>query len=205
MPDALLEIPIEQIDGRKLPLRGRVDAEDLDTLVRSVGRYGVIEPVIVRPTPDGDYELIVGRRRFEACVCLGYDTIPAIVRRVSDDRAREITFQTNLQVSLLNIADEVDFLRKADVFHLSDEQLSEQYGLTPEEASVARRFNRLSPPIREAVRTGEIDERRALALSRLERETDRTRIFRYIREHDPPVDQVEDIVNRMESGDAPQI
>lgn len=205
MPDALLEIPIEQIDGRKLPLRGRVDAEDLDTLVRSVGRYGVIEPVIVRPTPNGDYELIVGRRRFEACVRLGWDTIPAIVRRVSDDRAREITFQTNLQVSLLNIADEVDFLRKADVFHLNDEQLSEQYGLTPEEAAVARKFNRLSPPIREAVRTGEIDERRALALSGLEKETDRTRVFRYIRKHDPPVDQVEDIVNRMNSGDAPQI
>ena len=205
MPDALLEIPIEQIDGRKLPLRGRVDAEDLETLVRSVGRYGVIEPVIVRPTPNGDYELIVGRRRFEACVRLGCDTIPAIVRRVSDDRAREITFQTNLQVSLLNIADEVDFLRQADVFHMSDEQLSEQYSLTPEEAAVARRFNRLSPPIREAVRTGEIDERRALALSRLEKETDRTRVFRYIQKHDPPVDQVDDIVNRVKSGDAPQI
>ena len=61
------------------------------------------------------------------------------------------------------------------------------------------------PPIREAVRTGEIDERRALALSRLDRETDKTRVFQYIREHDPPVKQVEDVVDRIESGDAPQI
>lgn len=205
MPDALLEIPMEQIDGRRLPLRGRVDDVDLDTLVRSVSRYGVIEPVIVRPTDDGDYELVVGRRRFEACRRLGFETIPAIVRRVSDDRAREIAFQTNLQVSLLNIADEVDFLRKADVFHLSDAQLAERYGLTPEEAAVARRFNRLSPPIREAVRTGEIDERRALALARLARETDRTRVFRYIRSHDPPVEQVEDLVDRIANGEAPQI
>ncbi|MBS10083.1 MAG: hypothetical protein CME19_00590 [Gemmatimonadetes bacterium] len=205
MPDAFLQIPTEQIDSRRLPLRGRVDDEDLQTLINSISRYGVIEPVIVRPTDDGDYELIVGRRRFEACIRLGYDTIPAIVRRVSDDRARELAFQTNLQVSLLNIADEVDFLRKADVFHLSDEQLSERYGLTPQEASVARRFNRLPPPIREAVRTGEIDERRALALSRLERETDKTRVFRYIAQHDPSIDQVEDIVDRIESGDAPQI
>ncbi|HAA75909.1 TPA: hypothetical protein DCE37_12405 [Candidatus Latescibacteria bacterium] len=205
MPDAFLQIPTEQIDSRRLPLRGRVDDEDLQTLINSISRYGVIEPVIVRPTDDGDYELIVGRRRFEACIRLGYDTIPAIVRRVSDDRARELAFQTNLQVSLLNIADEVDFLRKADVFHLSDEQLSERYGLTPQEASVVRRFNRLPPPIREAVRTGEIDERRALALSRLERETDKTRVFRYIAQHDPPIDQVEDIVDRIESGDAPQI
>ena len=148
---------------------------------------------------------MVGRRRFEACVRLGFETIPAIVRRVSDDRAREIAFQTNLQVSLLNIVDEVDFLRKADVFHLSDDQLAERYGLTPEEASVARQFNRLPPPIREAVRTGEINERRALALSRLERETDKTRVFRYIREHDPPIEQVEDLVDRIESGGAPHI
>ena len=196
---------MEQIDGRKLPLRGRVDDEDLQTLIRSISRYGVIEPVIVRPTESGDYELIVGRRRYEACVRLGSESIPAIVRRVSDDRAREIAFQTNLQFSLLNIADEVDYLRKADVFHLSNEQLSERYGMTPEEAAVARRFNRLPPPIREAVRTGEIDERRALALSQLERESDKTRLFRYICEHDPPIEQVEDLVERIESGDAPHI
>lgn len=205
MPDALLQIPIEQVDGRRLPLRGRVEDKDLQTLIRSISRYGVIEPVIVRPTDDGDYELIVGRRRFEACVRLGMDTIPAIVRRVADDRARELAFQTNLQFSLLNIADEVDFLRKADVFHLSDEQLSERFGLTTEEAAVARRFNRLPPPIREAVRTGEIDERRALALSRLDRETDKTRMFRYICEHDPPIEEVEDLVDRIERGDAPHI
>ena len=205
MPDALLEIPIEQIDSRRLPLRGSVDAEDLDMLVQSIGRYGVIEPVIVRPTADGDYELVIGRRRYEACVRLGFKTIPAIVRRVADDRAREIAFQTNLQVSLLNIADEVDYLRRADVFHQSDEQLAERYGMSPEEVSVARRFNRLPPAIREAVRTGEIDERRALALSLLERETDKTRVFRYIREYDPPVEQVVDIVDRIEKGEAPQI
>ena len=196
---------MEQVDGRRLPLRGRVDDADLKTLIRSISRYGVIEPVIVRPTEGGDYELIIGRRRFEACVRLGLETIPAIVRRVSDDRAKEIAFQTNLQVSLLNIADEVDFLRKADVFHLSDDQLAERFGLTSEEAAVARRFNRLPPPIREAVRTGEIDERRALALSRLDRETDKTRVFRYICEHDPPIEQVEDLIDRIESGDAPHI
>jgi hypothetical protein len=77
--------------------------------------------------------------------------------------------------------------------------------MSPEEVSVARRFNRLPPAIREAVRTGEIDERRALALSLLERETDKTRVFRYIREYDPPVEQVVDIVDRIEKGEAPQI
>jgi len=205
MPDALLQIPIEQIDSRKLPLRGRIDDADLRTLVQSISRYGVIEPVIVRPRDDGDYELVVGRRRFEACRRLGFDTIPAVVRRLSEDRAREIAFQTNLQVNLLNIADEVDFLRKADVFHLSDEQLSDRYGLTPEEASVARRFNRLPPAIREAVRTGEIDDRRALALARLERETDKTRVFRHIVAYDPPVEEVEDLVDRIEAGEAPHI
>lgn len=205
MPQALLDIPTESIDGRKLALRHRIKDAELSTLVQSIERYGVIEPIVVRPVDGNRYELIVGRRRLEASLVLGLPTIPAIVRRVSEDRARELAFQSNLQSRGLNISDEVDYLRRADVFHLADEDLASRFGLTTEEAAVARRFNRLPPPIREAVRTGEIDERRALALSRLEHEADKTRLFRYIRDNDPPIEVVEDLIDRLKNGEAPQI
>lgn len=186
MPDALLDIPTANIDTRKLTIRQRLTSEDLTTLVQSIERYGVIDPIVVRPIDGGRYELVIGQRRVEACLRLGMPTIPAIVRRLSEERARELAFQSNLQTQHMNIADEVDYLRRADVFHLPNEELATRYGLKEEEAAVARRFNHLPPPIREAVRTGEIDERRALALSRLEYDSDKTRLFRYIRENDPP-------------------
>ena len=131
--------------------------------------------------------------------------IPAIVRRVSDDRARELSFQSNMQIQPCNIIDEVEFLRNAEVFHLPDAEGAERMAMEPDEMAVAKRVARLSAPIREAVRTGEIDERRALCLTRLQAEVDQTRAFRYIRENNPSIDEVEDLVDRLQSGSAPHI
>jgi ParB family chromosome partitioning protein len=183
-----------------------VGGVDLEMLMGSIRRYGVIEPIIVTPSSSGDgYDLVVGRRRLECCRRLGSIAVPSIVRRVSDDRARELSFQSNLQVAPLSIADEVDFLRRMDVFHLADSEIADRFGLSEDEVEVARRFNRLPPPIREAVRTGELDERRAMVVARLDQETDKSRLFRYIRTYDPPVDLVEDAADRIRAGQAPQL
>jgi len=202
MADILTDIPIDQIDARKLPLRERLN--NIEVLMQSIQRFGLIEPVVV--TPSGErYQLIVGRRRFEACQRLSLPSISAIVRRVSPERAAELSYQSNLQIDPINIADEVDFLRKIEVFHQPDQDAASQLGMTPEEVAVARRFSRLPPPIREAVRTGEIDERRALALSRLSLETEQTRMFRYIRENDPPVNELETLIDKVRNGNAPYV
>jgi ParB family chromosome partitioning protein len=204
MPDTLTEIPITQIDDRRVPLRERLNDPNINGLMHSIQRFGLIEPIVVSPTDDG-YMLVIGRRRFEACRRLGFETISAIVRRLSTERARELSYQSNLQTHPLNIADEVDFLRRIDIFRLPDADAAQQLGMTPAEMAVARRFNQLPPPIREAVRTGELDERRALALTRLKRETDQTRVFRYIRENDPPIAQLESLIDRVRDGQAPYV
>ena len=204
MPDTFLNIPLDQISNRKLPLRQRTDADRLEDLVSSIQRFGVIEPVVVTPSDDG-YQLVIGRRRFEACQKLELKTVPAIVRRMSEERARELSYQSNLQIQPLNIADEVDFLRRIEIFHLRDDEAASRLAMSPQEISLARRFSRLPPPIREAVRTGEIDERRALALTRLAGEADQTRMFRYIRENNPPIELLEEQINRVREGDAPHL
>jgi ParB family chromosome partitioning protein len=204
MPDTLTEIPVDQIDEQRVPLRERLNDPNLNGLMHSIQRFGLIEPIVVTPTDEG-YLLVVGRRRLNACRRLGMSTIPAIVRRLSTERARELSYQSNLQTQPLNIADEVDFLRRIDIFRLPDADAAQQLGMSPEEVTIARRFNSLPPPIREAVRTGELDERRALALTRLSRETDQTRVFRYIRENDPPIDQLETLIDQVRAGQAPYV
>ena len=204
MPDTFLDIPLDRIDDRKLTLRERADDLHLKDLMNSIQRYGVIEPVVVRPSESG-YHLVVGRRRVEACRKLGLDSVPAIVRRLSEDRARELAYQSNYQVHPVNIADEVDFLRRVEIFHLPDEEAAQRLSMDRDEVAVARRFNHLPPPIREAVRTGEINERQALSLTRLAQEGEQTRMFRYIRENNPPIDALEDMVDRMRAGDAPHL
>ena len=204
MPDTLAEILVDEIDDRRVALRERLNDPNLKGLMHSIQRFGLIEPIVVSPTDDG-YLLVVGRRRLEACRRLGVSTIPAIIRRLSNERARELSYQSNLQVQPLNIADEVDFLRRIDIFRMPDADAAQQLGMAPEEVTVARRFNSLPPPIREAVRTGELDERRALALTRLSREMDQTRVFRYIRENDPSIAQLESLIDQVRQGQAPYV
>jgi ParB family chromosome partitioning protein len=204
MSDQLLDLPLDQIRDGKLPVRQKTRDDRIGNLMQSIQRYGVIEPILVTPT-EGGYELVSGRRRLEACRRLKRATVPAVVRRLSPERARELSFQTNLQAEPLSITDEVDFLRRAEVFHLPDEQAASRVGMDASELALARRFNRLPPPIREAVRTGDLDERRALALTRLGGEADQNRVFRYIQQNDPPIDVLEDVITRIRAGEAPQI
>ena len=204
MSDTLLNLHLDQIDQRSLPLRQRLGSSELEELKQSIQRYGVIEPVVVAQSDSG-YKLVVGRRRFEACRLLGLETIPAIVRKMSDERGRELSYQSNLQSEMLNLADEVEFLRSIDIFHLPDKEIASRFGMSPEEVSVAKRFNRLPAPLREAVRTGEIDERRALALSRLLGEVEQTRFFRYIQKTDPPLEILEKRIDEARDGTAAHI
>jgi len=203
MPDTLLDIPLDRIDGRKLTLRERVEEANLTDLMGSIQRYGVIEPVVVAPPIPGiTWSLdAAGLKPAE-----GWAWTPfRLLCGESPKTAPGNSPTSPLQIHPVNMADEIDFLRRIDIFHLPDEEAARRLSMVSSEVSVARRFNRLPPPIREAVRTGEIDERRALALTRLPREADQARLFRYIRENDPPIDILEEVIDRVRSGEAPHI
>src|SRR5262245_55671409 len=83
-PGAPAEIPIAKITGNPYQPRQLFDDEKLDELASSIRENGVIQPVVVRRSPDGDgYQLIAGERRFLAAQRAGRDTIPAVVRQAS--------------------------------------------------------------------------------------------------------------------------
>ena len=73
------------------------DNEDMAKIVESISKVGTITPLLARPLPDGGYELISGHRRLEACRKLGLDTIPVIVREMTDDEAVIAMVDANLQ------------------------------------------------------------------------------------------------------------
>lgn len=90
-------IPINEIQ----PFRNHpftvADNEDMAKIVESIGKVGTITPLLARPLPDGGYELISGHRRLEACRKLGLDTIPVIIREMTDDEAVIAMVDANLQ------------------------------------------------------------------------------------------------------------
>ena len=73
------------------------DDDDMDKMRQSVEQYGVVHPILVRPTKDGKYEMISGHRRKRASELANKDTIPCIVRNLSDDEATIIMVDSNMQ------------------------------------------------------------------------------------------------------------
>ena len=91
------EIPLDQLKPFKNhPFKVRDDQRMLDT-VDSIREYGVLVPAIVRPDPEGGYELISGHRRKRGCEMAGLQTMPVIIRNLDDDAAVLVMVDSNIQ------------------------------------------------------------------------------------------------------------
>jgi ParB family chromosome partitioning protein len=89
-------IPVELIDDfPNHPFKVRMDGA-MVRLVESVGQYGVLEPCLIRPKPDGRYEMVAGHRRKEACIMADCPSIRCIVQEMTDDQAVIIMVDSNL-------------------------------------------------------------------------------------------------------------
>lgn len=97
MIEYITNIPVEKLKPfPNHPFQVR-DDDSMRETVESIKTYGVLQPAIVRPTKDGDYEILSGHRRKHACELAGRKTIPAIVRELDDDSAIIFMVDSNLQ------------------------------------------------------------------------------------------------------------
>ena len=97
MTEYITNIPVEKLKSfPNHPFQVR-DDDSMKETVESIKTYGVLQPAIVRPTKDGDYEILSGHRRKHACELAGRKTIPAIVRELDDDAAIIFMVDSNLQ------------------------------------------------------------------------------------------------------------
>lgn len=104
-------ISIAPISDIQLPAnqpRRYFDPEKLQQLTDSVKQYGIIEPLLVRPLPQGAYELVAGERRYRAAKAVGLMTVPITVRELSDQEALQLSLIENLQREDLNPIDETE-------------------------------------------------------------------------------------------------
>lgn len=95
--EAVTQVPISQFRAFKgHPFRVE-DDEKMQETVESIKKYGILVPGIVRPHPDGGYEVISGHRRWRACELAGMEEMPAIIRDMDDDEATVIMVDSNIQ------------------------------------------------------------------------------------------------------------
>ena len=163
------EIALTEIDRNPYQTRTRFDEAQLAELAASIAATGVIQPVLLRALPGGRFQLIAGERRWLASKIAGKETIPAILRQVSDEQAMEMTIVENLQRTDLNPMEQARaYDRLGREFKLTQEQMAQRTG--KDRASVANflRLLRLPVEIQGKVEAGELSFGHARALLALE-------------------------------------
>ena len=140
----VVQIPLHDIDENPYQTRNLVDQQTLQDLAESIKAQGVVQPVVVRPAEGGRYVLILGERRCRASKMAGKTSIPAIVRRVSDQQAAEMTIIENLQREDLNCMEQAKaFGVLSREFRMTQEQIGLRVGKSREAVSNYMRLLRL--------------------------------------------------------------
>lgn len=125
----LRQVPIDLIQRGRFQPRRDMDPTALQELADSIRQQGVMQPVVVRPIAEGRYELIAGERRWRATQMAELDTIPAIIRDVSDEAAIAMALIENIQRENLNPIEEAFALQRLqEEFGLTQAQVAEAVG-----------------------------------------------------------------------------
>ena len=162
---ALLEIPVVTIRANTNQPRSNFDEETLAALTASVREVGVLQPVLVRTVGEGSYELIAGERRWRAAKRAGLQTIPAIVRDVSDHQSVEQALVENLHREDLNPLEEAGaYQQLIEDFGLTHEQLSVRVGKSRAAITNTLRLFQLPPAVQKLVGEGQLSAGHARAL-----------------------------------------
>ena len=128
----------------------------------------MVQPVVVRPGADGRYLLILGERRCRASKLAGKTTIPAIVRRVSDQQAAEMTVVENLQRQDLNCIEQAAaFSKLSRDFGLTQEQIGQRVGVSRESVSNYMRLLKLPAAVLQHLQEGRLGFSEARVLLQL--------------------------------------
>ena len=150
--------------GRHQPRR-IVEETALEELAHSVRARGIVQPIVVRPSVAGTFEIVAGERRWRAAQMAGMDEVPAVVRECSDQEAAAIALIENIQREDLNPIEEAQgYLTLADEFGLTHQELADAVGRSRSAVSNSMRLLDLNEDVRMMVENGDLDMGHARAL-----------------------------------------
>lgn len=158
--------------------RKHFDDESLASLAESIKVSGMIQPIVLRPCPDGSsYELIAGERRWRAAQKAEFQTIPAVIMVIDDCKAAELALVENLQRKDLNPIERAQaFQTLIDEFGLTHQEIAASVGMSRSSVSNIIRLLELEETIINQVRQGDLSLGHARALLGVPRGTTRSQL-----------------------------
>jgi ParB family chromosome partitioning protein len=169
LDDSLQYFPLDMIQPGKYQPRVDMSEDSLDELADSIRAQGLVQPIVVRPISGGRFEIIAGERRWRASKLANLDTIPALVRDVSDRSAIAMALIENIQRENLNPMEEANALyRLREEFSMTHQEAAEAVGRSRASVSNLLRLRNLNDDVKCLVENGDIEMGHARALLALE-------------------------------------
>lgn len=192
----LRRVRISEISRNPNQPRRYFDPEAIATLAESIRQYGVLNPLTVRRTAGGGYELVAGERRLRAARVAGLTDVPCLLINADGEDSSVIALVENLQRRDLDFFEEANgFKQLIDQFGLTQEEAARKVGKTQSAVANKLRLLRLSQQNMELIRRNNLTERHARALLRLSEEADRINVTNYIIEHELNVSRTEEYID----------
>ena len=159
------ELPISAIEPNRYQPRDYFDWEALSSLAESIRQVGVLQPILVRPSGEGSYEIIAGERRWRAARPVGLQTIPALVRDTDNSTALEHALVENLHRDNLNPLEEAAaYQQLIEDFSLTHDEVAARVARSRASISNTLRLLQLPPAIQRSVQEKKLSMGHARAL-----------------------------------------
>ena len=165
-PGRFAELPIGAILPNPRQPREVFDPEALEELIHSIKEIGLLQPVVVRPTGNGAYELVAGERRLRASKTAGLESIPAIIRQTPDaDLLRDALLENLHRANLNPLEEAAAYQQLLDDFGCTQDELAQRIGRSRPAVTNALRLLKLPPSVQKRVAAGVLSAGHAKALA----------------------------------------
>ena len=192
------EIPLDSIEANPNQPRKTFDEEALEELAASIKELGVVQPVTLRETAQGRYQIISGERRCRASRMAGLKSIPAYIRTADDEALMEMALVENIQREDLNAIEiALSYQRLIDDYKFTQERLGEKVGKKRATVTNYLRLLKLPAEIQLGLKAGQIEMGHARALVSIQDPADMIRIYEETVKSGYSVRKLEEIVKRL--------
>lgn len=199
--ERVVQIPVNQIEPSSYQPRRLFDEEKLEELASSIKEHGVVQPIVVRRSDKGMYELVAGERRWRACRRLEMETIPAVIKDMTDMQTTEVALIENIQREDLNPLEEAWAYRTLlEEFELTQEELARRVGKSRPYIANTVRLLQLPEKVKELVGQGYLTAGHGRALLGLPHAEDILRVGEAVKEKGLNVRETEEMVRKISIG-----
>lgn len=189
-------IDIHKIEANGHQPRTHFENEKTQELAVSIQQNGLLQPIVVRPY-QGKYQIVVGERRYRACLLAGIEEVPCLVQNYDEQQTATAAIVENIQRENLSAIEEaLAYQQILDTQNITQEELAQKVG--KKQSTIANKLRLLQLPmtVQEAVRRKDITERHARALLKLDTTAKQNNMLREIMDKGLNVEQTEEKIKK---------